>query len=72
MVLLDYSYEGSLASIIRNQLNTFPIVITVTRPQRVELVGKELEEYKKEKEKQKRLKDEAKQREMLLQELNLV
>jgi hypothetical protein len=61
-----------LSEEIRNQINSPPIVVTLTKPQRVELVDNELIQYQQEKERQRRAKEAAIQRQLLINELNLV
>jgi cleavage and polyadenylation specificity factor subunit 2 len=72
VVFLDYAHEGSVAYEIRKQLQTPPIVVTLSQPKRVELVDEELINYRREKERLKRQADAALQRQLLLKELNLL
>ena len=68
----NYLDPGSLAHEIRQQYMNPPIIVTVAKPVNVELVGEELLEFRREVEKQKRIKEELLQRKRRQDELLLV
>lgn len=62
VILTDSSDSGSLASELRRQMASPPIVATVLRPQRVELVGAELASFQLEQDRKRREREEILQR----------
>lgn len=69
VILTDSSDAGSLAQDLRSQLNSPPIVASVYRPQRVELVGEELAAYQREQDRKRREREEGVQRRKREEEL---
>ena len=65
----NVSDQGSLAHEIRQQYMTPPIITTVLKPVKVELVGEELLEFRRELDKQKRIKEELQLRKRRQDEL---
>ena len=61
--------ESSLSAELCAKSMTPPIIATVVKPVKVELVGDELIEFKKEAERQKKIRDEASQRKRRQEEL---
>ena len=72
IIFIDNPLKQSLASEILNQIMNPPIIVSVLRPQRIELIGDELLQYKLNKEKLQRLNEEIRQRKLLENELALV
>lgn len=73
VVFVDSSDPGSLAAELRQKASgSPPVIATITRPQRVELAGAELVQYRAEQEKQRRLREEALQRKRRQEELSQV
>jgi cleavage and polyadenylation specificity factor subunit 2 len=69
VVFVDSSDPGSLAAELRQKASAPPVIATITRPLRVELVGVELLAYRAEQEKQRRAREEALQRKRRQEEL---
>jgi cleavage and polyadenylation specificity factor subunit 2 len=73
VVFVDSSDPGTLAAELRQKAaGPPPVIATITRPQRVELTGSELVQFRVEQEKQRRLKEEALQRKRRQEELSKV
>lgn len=72
LIFIDEAYESSLCADIVQQMKTPPIIVDITRPQRVELVGVELIQYQQNKEKELRDKERILQRKILEREFALV
>ena len=61
--------ESSLSAELCRKSLTPPVIATVVKPMKVELVGDELMEFKKEAERQKKVREEAQQRKRRQDEL---
>lgn len=70
IIFTDESDRGSFAYEIRSKVP--PIVVTVNKPQRVELTGEELANYQREVEKKRRDKEDIETRERREKELSLL
>lgn len=62
IIFTDSSDPNTLAAELRGHAPGAPVVVTVTKPLRVELEGEELAEYRKENERKRREEEEAAQR----------
>ena len=74
VIFTDINDSESLAAELKKAVGstTGPLVVTVTKPIRVELVGDELSDHLLEVEARKRVRDEAEQKKKREQELNLL
>ena len=72
VVFVDHADSGSLAAELKARYGSPPIIATITKPVRVELTGSELDSYRVEQEKQRRMKEESFQRKRRQQELTKV
>ncbi len=72
VIFTDVSDAGSLAAELRAKYGSPPVISTVTRPVRVELVGEELAEHRRETERRRKEQEEAVQRKRRQDELSQV
>jgi cleavage and polyadenylation specificity factor subunit 2 len=72
VLFVDTSDKGSLAAELREKHRNPPVVVTVTRPVRVDLVGAELVQHRLEADKLRRANEEALQRKRRLEALSQV
>jgi len=72
IVFTDISEPGSLAEEIRRKVDSPPIIVSITKPVKVELSGEELVEYRMEMEKLRKLKEDYLQRKRRQEELSMV
>ena len=70
IVLLDVPDLGSMAANVLEKSRNPPVVLEVSQPQRVELVGEELAAFVAEQEEKRRLREEAAQMRLRQSELN--
>ena len=72
MLFIDYPDENTPAAELKAQMSSASKVVNLTRPQKVELAGEELLEFRRLAEEKRRLKEEAIQKQLREQELAML
>ena len=72
VLFVDYPDQDTPAAELRAQMSSASKVVNLTRPQKVELVGDELLEFRREAEEKRRLKEEAIQKKLREHELAML